>query len=120
MGNDHGGGQPVATGREAGRSGRILLAHTTPQPRAGPDGRSGPASSIGTARDPLEQEEINRLAVIGFAEHSRSALGDLFRLAEMWRPDVTVHATMQGTAPIVAAVMDIPTVVHNFGVTAGR
>lgn len=47
----------------------------------------------------LTQEEINRLAVIGFAEHSRSALGDLFRLAETWRPDVIVHATVQGTAP---------------------
>ncbi|MCX4706612.1 glycosyltransferase [Streptomyces sp. NBC_01352] len=67
----------------------------------------------------LTQEEINRFAVIGFAEHSRSALGDLVRLAETWRPDVIVHATMQGTAPLVAALLGIPTVVHNFGVTAG-
>ncbi|MDH6484543.1 glycosyltransferase [Streptomyces sp. SAI-127] len=67
----------------------------------------------------LTQEEINRLAVIGFTEHSRSALDDLVRLAETWRPDMIVHATMQGTAPLVAAALGIPTVVHNFGVTAG-
>ncbi|MEV0643319.1 glycosyltransferase [Streptomyces sp. NPDC050619] len=64
------------------------------------------------------EEETWRMAVAGYAEHSRSALSDLLRLAEAWRPDVLVHATMHAAAPLVAALLRIPTVVHNFGVSA--
>ncbi|MFJ1973667.1 hypothetical protein ACIO93_33960 [Streptomyces sp. NPDC087903] len=64
------------------------------------------------------EEETWRMAVAGYAEHSRSALGDLLRLAGVWRPDVLVHATMHAAAPLVAAQLRIPTVVHNFGVAA--
>ncbi|MEV4613456.1 nucleotide disphospho-sugar-binding domain-containing protein [Kitasatospora sp. NPDC049258] len=61
-------------------------------------------------------EESIRLAVLGFAEHGRSAVPGLLRLAEAWRPDLLVHAAFQAAGPVVAAALGIPSVVHNFGV----
>lgn len=64
------------------------------------------------------EEETWRMALAGYAELSRSTIDDLFRLAVTWRPDIVVHATMHAAAPLVAARLDIPTVVHHFGVSA--
>ncbi|MFF9808189.1 glycosyltransferase [Streptomyces coeruleorubidus] len=64
------------------------------------------------------EEETWRMALAGYAQLSRSTIDDLLRLAEAWRPDVIVHATMHAAAPLVAARQGIPTVVHHFGVAA--
>ncbi|MFG2824944.1 glycosyltransferase [Kitasatospora sp. NPDC048365] len=60
-------------------------------------------------------EETFRLAAIGFALHARVTVPALLRVAEAWQPDVLVHAPFQAAAPLVAAKLGIPTVVHNFG-----
>ncbi|WP_441246885.1 glycosyltransferase [Kitasatospora sp. McL0602] len=65
------------------------------------------------------QEETIRLAGLGFAEHGRASLDGLLAVATAWRPDVIVHAAFQAAAPLVAAKLGIPAVVHNFGVMSG-
>ncbi|AUG76337.1 hypothetical protein CFP65_1439 [Kitasatospora sp. MMS16-BH015] len=66
------------------------------------------------------QEETIRLAALGFADHGRAALPGLLAVATAWRPDVLVHAAFQAAAPLVAAKLGIPAVVHNFGVMSGQ
>ncbi|MFJ1747881.1 glycosyltransferase [Streptomyces sp. NPDC088116] len=65
------------------------------------------------------REERMRIAVRGFVRHGRTAVPGLLRLAEAWRPDILVHDAFHAGAPLVAAALGIPTVVHNFGVTSG-
>ncbi|GAA0686642.1 salmochelin biosynthesis C-glycosyltransferase IroB [Kitasatospora atroaurantiaca] len=65
------------------------------------------------------EEETMRLASLGFAEHGQRALDSLHGLAEVWRPDLLVHAAFDAAAPLVAASLGIPAVVHNFGVMSG-
>ena len=65
------------------------------------------------------REERLRIAVRGFARHGRTAVPGLLRLAEAWRPDVLVHDAFHAGAPLVAAALRIPAVVHNFGVISG-
>lgn len=69
--------------------------------------------------DGSSPEDIERLAATGFAEYSRVTIDDLLAVATAWRPDLMVHAAFQGAAPLVAAALSIPTVVHNFGVMSG-
>ncbi|RKT09300.1 UDP:flavonoid glycosyltransferase YjiC (YdhE family) [Streptomyces sp. 1114.5] len=65
------------------------------------------------------EDETNELSALGFAEFGRSTIDDLLKVAEDWRPDVIVHESFQGAAPLVAARFGIPAVRHNFGVTSG-
>ncbi|MFD9126303.1 protein IroB, partial [Kitasatospora sp. NPDC059571] len=65
------------------------------------------------------EEETLRLAVLGFADHGRRALDGLRTLAADWRPDAVVHAAFDAAAPLVAAELGVPAVVHNFGVMSG-
>ncbi|MFJ7995773.1 glycosyltransferase [Streptomyces sp. NPDC096310] len=69
--------------------------------------------------DGQPQEEKLRIAVRGFARHGKTAVPGLLRLAESWRPDILVHDSFHAGAPLVAAALRIPAVVHNFGVTSG-
>ena len=78
-------------------------------------GRSGSYRAQGRS-----QEETFRVAAVGFAEHSRSTLPGLVELASAWQPDVIVHAAFQGSAPLVARKLKIPSVLHNFGVASGQ
>lgn len=64
-------------------------------------------------------EETMLTAAAGFAEHGRSGIDGLLRLAGGWRPDVIMHGAFQAGAPLVAAKLGIPTVMHNFGVMSG-
>ncbi|MER5636104.1 glycosyltransferase [Kitasatospora sp. NPDC002227] len=64
-------------------------------------------------------EDTIRLAARGFAQHGRVSIDGLLAVATAWRPDVLVHAPFQSAAPLVAAKLDIPAVVHNFGVLSG-
>ncbi|MDH6108287.1 UDP:flavonoid glycosyltransferase YjiC (YdhE family) [Kitasatospora sp. MAP12-15] len=63
-------------------------------------------------------EETMALAARGFAEHGRVTIDGLLEVARGWRPDVIVHAPFQAAAPLVAAALGIPSVVHNFGVSS--
>ncbi|GAB7188555.1 glycosyltransferase family 1 protein [Kitasatospora sp. Ki12] len=65
------------------------------------------------------EEETNELGALGFAEFGRSTVDGLLKVARDWRPDVVVHESFQGAAPLVAAKLGIPAVAHNFGVTSG-
>ncbi|GAA2251755.1 MULTISPECIES: nucleotide disphospho-sugar-binding domain-containing protein [Kitasatospora] len=65
------------------------------------------------------QEEILELAALGFAEHGRVAIDGLLRVATEWRPDIMVMEPFASAAPLVAAKLGIPTLVHNFGVMPG-
>ncbi|MER5867727.1 nucleotide disphospho-sugar-binding domain-containing protein [Kitasatospora sp. NPDC002040] len=65
------------------------------------------------------EDETMELAAQGFAEHGRVTISGLLEVARGWRADVIVHAPFQSAAPLVAAVLGIPAVVHNFGVTSG-
>ncbi|MFG2847699.1 nucleotide disphospho-sugar-binding domain-containing protein [Kitasatospora sp. NPDC048296] len=65
------------------------------------------------------EEQTNELSALGFAEFSRSTIDGLLKVAEGWRPDIIVHESFQGAAPLVAAKLGIPAVAHNFGVTSG-
>ncbi|WP_371478569.1 glycosyltransferase [Kitasatospora sp. NBC_00315] len=66
------------------------------------------------------QDEILALAAVGFAELSRPTVPGLLDVAEQWRPDVLVFDSFQAAAPLVAAKLGIPSVLHNFGVTSGH
>ncbi|WP_406195273.1 DUF1205 domain-containing protein [Kitasatospora sp. NBC_01560] len=65
------------------------------------------------------EDETMELAAQGFAEHGRVTVAGLLEVARGWRPDVVVHAPFQAAAPLVAAELGIPAVMHNFGVTTG-
>jgi UDP:flavonoid glycosyltransferase YjiC (YdhE family) len=65
------------------------------------------------------EDETNELSALGFAEFSRSTIDGLLKVAQAWRPDVIVYESFQGAAPLVAAKLGIPAVVHTFGVTSG-
>ncbi|MFF7993335.1 nucleotide disphospho-sugar-binding domain-containing protein [Kitasatospora xanthocidica] len=65
------------------------------------------------------EEETNELGALGFAEFGRSTIDGLLEVARGWRPDIIVHESFQGAAPLVAAKLGIPAVAHNFGVTSG-
>lgn len=66
------------------------------------------------------QDEILELAAVGFAELSRPTVSGLLAVAERWRPDVLVYDSFQAAAPLVAAKLGIPSVLHNFGVVSGH
>jgi hypothetical protein len=65
------------------------------------------------------EEETHELSALGFAEFGRSTIDGLLEVGRRWRPDVIVHESFQGAAPLVAAKLGIPAVAHNFGVTSG-
>ncbi|MFF1868277.1 glycosyltransferase [Streptomyces sp. CB03911] len=66
------------------------------------------------------QDEILDLAAVGFAELSRPTVDGLLTAAERWAPDILVYDSFQAAAPLVAAKLGIPSVVHNFGVVSGH
>ncbi|WKD30550.1 glycosyltransferase [Streptomyces xanthophaeus] len=67
----------------------------------------------------MTTDQILDRAAHGFALVSRSTVDGLLEAAESWRPDLLVYDSFQASAPLVAAKLGIPSVVHNFGVTSG-
>ncbi|MFF4424643.1 glycosyltransferase [Streptomyces sp. NPDC001549] len=67
----------------------------------------------------MTTDQILDRAAHGFALVSRSTVDGLLEAAGSWRPDLLVHDSFQASAPLVAAKLGIPSVVHNFGVTSG-
>ncbi|MFB6820582.1 nucleotide disphospho-sugar-binding domain-containing protein [Streptomyces virginiae] len=67
----------------------------------------------------MTTDQILERAARGFALVSRSTVDGLLETADSWRPDLLVHDSFQASAPLVAAKLEIPSVVHNFGVTSG-
>ncbi|MFJ7587626.1 glycosyltransferase [Streptomyces sp. NPDC097617] len=67
----------------------------------------------------MTPEQILGRAAHGFALVSRSTVDGLLDAADSWRPDLLVYDSFQAAAPLVAAKLKIPSVVHNFGVTSG-
>lgn len=49
-----------------------------------------------------------------FAEVSAKVVDSAVELARRWRPDLVVHSGMQGAGPLVAAVLGVPSVAHEF------
>ncbi|WP_035805157.1 nucleotide disphospho-sugar-binding domain-containing protein [Kitasatospora mediocidica] len=83
--------------------------------RAGEDGR--PISYVSPDRT---QDEILDGAAVAFARLSRPTVDGLLAAATGWDADVLVYDSFQAAAPLVAAKLGIPSVVHNFGVTSGH
>jgi UDP:flavonoid glycosyltransferase YjiC (YdhE family) len=54
------------------------------------------------------------------AELSRTTIGPLHDLVQVWRPDLLVHDSFQGAVPIVAATKCVQTVEHQSGLMDGR
>ncbi|GAA2646543.1 MULTISPECIES: nucleotide disphospho-sugar-binding domain-containing protein [Streptomyces] len=67
----------------------------------------------------MSTDQILDRAARGFAVVSRSTVEGLLEAADSWRPDLLVYDSFQASAPLVAAKLKIPSVVHNFGVTSG-
>ncbi|MFF7994138.1 nucleotide disphospho-sugar-binding domain-containing protein [Kitasatospora xanthocidica] len=65
------------------------------------------------------QDEIFDMAAAIFAHASRPSVDDLLAAATDWGADLLVHDSFQAAAPLVATLLKIPSVVHNFGVSAG-
>ncbi|MFJ8624348.1 nucleotide disphospho-sugar-binding domain-containing protein [Kitasatospora sp. NPDC093550] len=65
------------------------------------------------------QEEIFDTAAAIFAYASRPAVDDLLAAATGWGADLIVHDSFHAAPPLVAGLLKIPSVVHNFGVSAG-
>lgn len=66
------------------------------------------------------QDEILDHAAVGFAQLSRPTVDDLLAAATGWGADVLVYDSFQAAAPLVAAKLKLPSVLHNFGVTSGH
>lgn len=66
------------------------------------------------------QEEVFDMAAEMFAYASRPDLDGLLATATDWGADLLVHDCFAAAAPLVAARLKIPAVVHNFGASAGR
>ncbi|SOB83025.1 nucleotide disphospho-sugar-binding domain-containing protein [Streptomyces sp. 1331.2] len=65
------------------------------------------------------QEEIFDMAAGLFAHASRPDVDGLLAAATGWGADLIVHDSFHAAPPVVAALLKIPSVVHNFGVTPG-
>ncbi|MFE6052073.1 nucleotide disphospho-sugar-binding domain-containing protein [Kitasatospora sp. NPDC056446] len=65
------------------------------------------------------QDEIFDLAAGMFAHASRPGVDGLLAAAADWGADLIVYDSFQGSAQLAATVLKIPSVVHNFGVSAG-
>lgn len=63
---------------------------------------------------------IHEGAVKAFAYLSRATVDDLLEAATDWAADVLVYDSFQASAPLVAAKLKLPSVVHNFGITSGQ
>lgn len=81
------------------------------------DWRQGPMT-YGDAS--LSHDELMELAAAGFAYAGRTTVDDLLATASGWGADLLVHATFQTAAPLVAAKLKIPLVMHNYGIPSGR
>ncbi|MFI2607882.1 glycosyltransferase [Kitasatospora sp. NPDC018619] len=66
------------------------------------------------------QEEIFDMAAAMFAHASRPGTADLLAAATDWGADLLVHDSFHVAPPLVAALLKIPAVVHNFGASPGR
>ncbi|MDH6132311.1 UDP:flavonoid glycosyltransferase YjiC (YdhE family) [Kitasatospora sp. MAA4] len=66
------------------------------------------------------QDEILDGAAVLFAKLSRATVDGLLDTATAWGADVLVYDSFQPAAPLVAAKLGIPSVVHNFGVASGH
>ncbi|MFJ9839148.1 nucleotide disphospho-sugar-binding domain-containing protein [Kitasatospora sp. NPDC101155] len=65
------------------------------------------------------QEEIFDLAAAIFAHASRPSVDQLLEITSDWGADLLVHDSFHAAPPLVAALLKIPSVVHNFGVSTG-
>ncbi|MER7765973.1 nucleotide disphospho-sugar-binding domain-containing protein [Kitasatospora sp. NPDC096140] len=65
------------------------------------------------------QEEIFDMAAAIFAHASRPGVDGLLEAATDWGADLLVHDSFQAAAPLVATLLKIPSVINNFGVSAG-
>ncbi|MEU9042631.1 MULTISPECIES: nucleotide disphospho-sugar-binding domain-containing protein [unclassified Kitasatospora] len=65
------------------------------------------------------QDEIFDTAAAIFAHASRPTVDGLLEAATEWGADLLVHDSFQAAAPLVATLLKIPSVVHNFGVNPG-
>ncbi|MEU2389507.1 nucleotide disphospho-sugar-binding domain-containing protein [Streptomyces sp. NPDC007369] len=67
----------------------------------------------------MTTDQILDRAASGFAFVSRPTVDGLLDAADGWGADLLVYDSFQASAPLVAAKLKIPSVVHNFGVTSG-
>ncbi|MFD0266233.1 nucleotide disphospho-sugar-binding domain-containing protein [Streptomyces sp. NPDC127106] len=67
----------------------------------------------------MTTDQILDRAARGFALVSRPTVDGLLEAADSWGADLLVYDSFQASAPLVAAKLKIPSVVHNFGVTSG-
>ncbi|MFD0277199.1 nucleotide disphospho-sugar-binding domain-containing protein [Kitasatospora sp. NPDC127111] len=72
------------------------------------------------ARPDMTQDQILDMAATGFAVASRSTVDGLLATARDWGADLLVHDACQPSAALVAAKLEIPSVIQNFGVSSGH
>ncbi|MFD7904836.1 nucleotide disphospho-sugar-binding domain-containing protein [Kitasatospora sp. NPDC059722] len=68
----------------------------------------------------LDQDGILDMAARAFAYVARPTVDGLLDVASDWGADLLVHAAFQPAAPLVAAKLGIPSVLHNYGIPTGR
>ncbi|WP_354644552.1 nucleotide disphospho-sugar-binding domain-containing protein [Kitasatospora camelliae] len=71
------------------------------------------------AKPDMTQEQILDLAGAAFAHASRSTVDDLLETARGWGADLLVHDSCLASAQLVAAKLEIPAALQNFGFTSG-
>ncbi|GAA2140997.1 glycosyltransferase [Kitasatospora kazusensis] len=79
-----------------------------------------PSTERGYVTRELPQGQILDRAALGFAELSRPTVDGLLATAADWGADLLVYDSFQAAAPLVAAKLGIPSVVHNFGIVSGH
>ncbi|MBV6698866.1 DUF1205 domain-containing protein [Kitasatospora aureofaciens] len=68
----------------------------------------------------LTQDGLFDLAARAFAHAARPTVDGLLDAATAWGADLLVHGAFQAAAPLVAAKLKIPSVLHNYGIPTGR
>ncbi|MDH6578266.1 glycosyltransferase [Kitasatospora sp. MAP5-34] len=82
--------------------------------------RAAPTQERGYVTRELPQSQILDRAALGFAELCRPTVDGLLATAADWGADLLVHDSFQAAAPLVAAKLKLPSVVHNFGIVSGH
>ncbi|MGW2249347.1 nucleotide disphospho-sugar-binding domain-containing protein [Kitasatospora sp. NPDC001660] len=68
----------------------------------------------------LDQDGLLDMASRAFAYAARPTVDDLLAVASGWGADLLVHAAFQAAAPLVAAKLGLPSLLHNYGIPTGR